>query len=347
MHFSAINETAAASACINSSLKAGVKSEANSRIAGACLLRFPGAVTDCYCKQQPFTILLIYWWEGRNNIMPSIGHESQSFSNKADRIRLIANRSPVTPERVTSPPGRSMSHHDPRSLVIDMNSHLTQNAEQLSSFSHLTRYKHQRETEITSTTMDTKASAGARAGNPQTKRRTNFKNKPDLSYVSMIVMAISSSPHHQLTLSQIYEYMRRKWPEAFDEILNGKYTGWMNSVRHNLSLNDCFVKVPKEAGATGKGHKWTLIEGWRSMFEHKDGSFRRRPRGFRQHLDQRPVSDASQPSSNFEATPVKLTSPHMMESGGLRFSTHVSYNHVYGHAHQNATGEFFCLSACD
>ncbi|KAJ8964267.1 hypothetical protein NQ317_005401 [Molorchus minor] len=55
--------------------------------------------------------------------------------------------------------------------------------------------------------------------------------------------------------------------------------GWKNSVRHNLSLNECFIKLPKGLGRPGKGHYWTIDPASEFMFE--EGSFRRRPRGFR------------------------------------------------------------------
>lgn len=55
--------------------------------------------------------------------------------------------------------------------------------------------------------------------------------------------------------------------------------GWKNSVRHNLSLNECFHKLPKALGRPGKGHYWTIDPAQEYMFE--EGSFRRRPRGFR------------------------------------------------------------------
>jgi hypothetical protein len=46
-----------------------------------------------------------------------------------------------------------------------------------------------------------------------------------------------------------------------------------------LSLNECFIKLPKALGRPGKGHYWTIDPAQEYMFE--EGSFRRRPRGFR------------------------------------------------------------------
>ena len=50
-------------------------------------------------------------------------------------------------------------------------------------------------------------------------------------------------------------------------------------MRHNLSLNECFIKLPKNVGRPGKGHYWTIDSASEGMFE--EGSYRRRPRGFR------------------------------------------------------------------
>ena len=98
--------------------------------------------------------------------------------------------------------------------------------------------------------------------------------KPPYSYIALIMMAIQSSPCRRLTLSEIYQFLQQRFP-----FFRGSYQGWKNSVRHNLSLNECFIKLPKGLGRPGKGHYWTIDPASEFMFE--EGSFRRRPRGFR------------------------------------------------------------------
>ncbi|KAF6200639.1 hypothetical protein GE061_005082, partial [Apolygus lucorum] len=83
-----------------------------------------------------------------------------------------------------------------------------------------------------------------------------------------------ASPAKRLTLSEIYTFLQQRFP-----FFRGPYQGWKNSVRHNLSLNECFIKLPKGLGRPGKGHYWTIDPASELMFE--EGSFRRRPRGFR------------------------------------------------------------------
>lgn len=114
------------------------------------------------------------------------------------------------------------------------------------------------------------ASAKGKKGNSSLRR----PEKPPYSYIALIVMAIQSSPSKRLTLSEIYQFLQARFP-----FFRGPYQGWKNSVRHNLSLNECFIKLPKGLGRPGKGHYWTIDPGSEFMFE--EGSFRRRPRGFR------------------------------------------------------------------
>lgn len=105
--------------------------------------------------------------------------------------------------------------------------------------------------------------------------------KPPYSYIALIAMAIRDSATGRLTLAEINDYLMKKFP-----FFRGSYTGWRNSVRHNLSLNDCFLKVLRDPSRPwGKDNYWMLNP--HSEYTFADGVFRRR----RKRIGTKPLKD--------------------------------------------------------
>ncbi|XP_041036063.1 forkhead box protein J3-like isoform X2 [Carcharodon carcharias] len=71
--------------------------------------------------------------------------------------------------------------------------------------------------------------------------------KPPHSYASLIRMAIQSTPTGRKTLREIYQWIT----ENFQYYQQSTH-GWKNSIRHNLSMNKCFRKIPRTRETPGK-----------------------------------------------------------------------------------------------
>lgn len=104
--------------------------------------------------------------------------------------------------------------------------------------------------------------------------REMCEQKPPYSYISLTAMAIWSSPEKMLPLSDIYRFITDRFP-----YYRKNTQRWQNSLRHNLSFNDCFIKVPRRPDRPGKGAYWTLHPQAFDMFEN--GSLLRRRRRFK------------------------------------------------------------------
>jgi len=77
-------------------------------------------------------------------------------------------------------------------------------------------------------------------------RRNYAHAKPPYSYISLITWAIQNSAQKMCTLSEIYQIIMDLFP-----YYRQNQQRWQNSIRHSLSFNDCFVKVPRSAERPG------------------------------------------------------------------------------------------------
>lgn len=103
------------------------------------------------------------------------------------------------------------------------------------------------------------------SGNPSSED-TQLLSKPSHTYIALIAKVILSSPSQKLNLASIYRAMEEQFP-----YLRSRGPGWRNSVRHNLSVNDCFVKVSR--CEDGRGHYWGVHQA--HLRDFQQGNFRR------------------------------------------------------------------------
>ncbi|XP_063751345.1 LOW QUALITY PROTEIN: forkhead box protein I3-A [Eleginops maclovinus] len=131
--------------------------------------------------------------------------------------------------------------------------------------------------------------------------------RPPYSYSALIAMAIQSAPQQRRTLSEIYAFVCELFP-----FYSRSKAGWQNSIRHNLSLNDCFRKVERSSSDPGKGNYWTLDPNCEKMFDN--GNFRRKRK---RKSDENPSSSSSS-SSSFSSEPCpKLSKMHCSGRDGV------------------------------
>lgn len=91
--------------------------------------------------------------------------------------------------------------------------------------------------------------------------------KPSHSYIALIAMAILSCANKKMILGDIYQYISDNFP-----YYRNKDKSWRNSIRHNLSLNECFIKAGRSEN--GKGNYWAIHPA--NLEDFSNGDFRRR-----------------------------------------------------------------------
>uniref|UniRef100_A0A671WN26 Forkhead box Q2 n=1 Tax=Sparus aurata TaxID=8175 RepID=A0A671WN26_SPAAU len=113
-------------------------------------------------------------------------------------------------------------------------------------------------------------------------------DKPNQSYIALISKAILASEQKKLLLCDIYQWIMDHYP-----YFKSKDKNWRNSVRHNLSLNDCFIKSGRSDN--GKGHFWAIHPSNYQDFSNGDYHCRRARRRVRRVAGQLPLTTLSSP----------------------------------------------------
>ncbi|GAA5912609.1 hypothetical protein JCM8208_004789 [Rhodotorula glutinis] len=93
--------------------------------------------------------------------------------------------------------------------------------------------------------------------------------KPRYSYAALIGQALFSTPDLRMALADIYVWIMGEYP-----YFKKDDAGWQNSIRHNLSLNQCFIKTARGPDNPGKGCLWAIKPGTEDQFV--DGDFVRK-----------------------------------------------------------------------
>jgi len=129
-------------------------------------------------------------------------------------------------------------------------------------------------------------------------------------------MALWHCPERMLPLSDIYKFIMDNFP-----YYRKNTQRWQNSLRHNLSFNDCFIKIPRRPDRPGKGAYWTLHPKAMAMFEN--GSLLRRRKRFKLDTDEKDTLESELAAlsnlnrvlaSNFGPVDNYTPSPHMIHT---------------------------------
>ena len=101
----------------------------------------------------------------------------------------------------------------------------------------------------------------------QQQQSSKPSNKPPVSYLTLVAQAILSQPSRRALISDIYSFSTKNYP-----YYQTAPKTWKNAVRHNLSVNECFVKNGR--APYGRGFYWSIHPACVKSFLR--GDYRRR-----------------------------------------------------------------------
>lgn len=141
------------------------------------------------------------------------------------------------------------------------------------------------------------ASSGSSASSHRARHKAGHA-----SYAELISRAIYSCAENQMTLAQIYDWMVDNVPSLQGTRTLHSSKGWKNAVRHTLSINPRFKRIPRQ----GRPGVWTVDEGF------KGGGAGGRPVAFP------PLSPPSSDPGSSMSPPVSASRCDFLDFEGFR-----------------------------
>ncbi|XP_034970054.2 forkhead box protein M1 [Zootoca vivipara] len=182
--------------------------------------------------------------------------EHSTAHNKAEEDEKYIGQSSALMEELLSMDGREQEENSSAETTSSVLDNSLTNIQWLGNMSSsgLSPCSVKKETEKENQTPKQKAikaEEGSAASSSTTSWQESFSERPPYSYMAMIQFAINSTEKKRMMLKDIYTWIEDHFP-YFKHVAK---PGWKNSIRHNLSLHDMFVR---ETSANGKISFWTI-----------------------------------------------------------------------------------------
>lgn len=251
-------------------------------------------------RKQPDTVSYLAVNNTNSNLLAPVSHLSQPLPMQPPQSQAPNSYSylPAPPQINTAPQASEPARKRAKKEKPRLKSHISESeAKEAIEKGLVTEVDH----------VDLSHFSGTSTISQQKRRFAEVK--PPYSYIALITMAIESSPHGMMTLNEIYHFIEERFPYFKENTQR-----WQNSIRHNLSLNDCFVKVSKNSGKPGKGNYWALHPKAGDMFGN--GSFLRRSKRFK--------TSSPKENSDSNISPSLSTSPSSTNSSSSISSSSTS-----------------------